>query len=183
MILFFKESGKTLAVGTEVSLNQSDVEKLVWLFGGAEWVHSDHLSGLYVGPRKEMITPWSTNAVEITQNMGINGIFRIEEFLASDTDDQIDPMLQASYQGLDQSLFTIHHLPEAVIYIDDISVYNKLEGLALSPDEIQYLDDPSNFLKLLYDEHAGLLKIVATGSSAFYIDHQFRDSLAGRKKI
>jgi len=143
MILFFKESGKTLAVGTEVSLNQSDVEKLVWLFGGAEKVHSDHLGGLYVGPRKEMITPWSTNAVEITQNMGINGIFRIEEFLAADTDDQIDPMLQASYQGLDQSLFTIHHLPESVIYIDDISLYNKQEGLALSPDEIQYLNEVS----------------------------------------
>lgn len=50
-------------------------------------------------------------------------------------------------------------------------------------DEIQYLDDPSNFLKLLYDEHADKLKVVATGSSAFYIDKKFRDSLAGRKKI
>lgn len=50
-------------------------------------------------------------------------------------------------------------------------------------DEIQYLDDATNFLKLLYDEHADRLKIVATGSSAFYIDRQFKDSLAGRKKI
>ncbi|MCK9641351.1 MAG: ATP-binding protein [Prolixibacteraceae bacterium] len=50
-------------------------------------------------------------------------------------------------------------------------------------DEIQYLDDPSNFLKLLYDEHSAQIKVVATGSSAFYIDNQFRDSLAGRKKI
>jgi hypothetical protein len=50
-------------------------------------------------------------------------------------------------------------------------------------DEIQYLDDPSNFLKLLYDEHSEYIKVVATGSSAFYIDNQFRDSLAGRKKI
>jgi len=50
-------------------------------------------------------------------------------------------------------------------------------------DEIQYLDDPSNFLKLLYDEHSEQIKVVATGSSAFYIDHQFRDSLAGRKKL
>jgi len=50
-------------------------------------------------------------------------------------------------------------------------------------DEIQYLDDPSNFLKLLYDEHSEHIKVVATGSSAFYIDNQFRDSLAGRKKI
>ncbi|MBK6947458.1 MAG: ATP-binding protein [Haliscomenobacter sp.] len=50
-------------------------------------------------------------------------------------------------------------------------------------DEIQYLTDPTHFLKLLYDEHAHRLKIVATGSSAFYIDRQFKDSLAGRKKI
>lgn len=50
-------------------------------------------------------------------------------------------------------------------------------------DEVQYLQDPTNFLKLLYDEHALNLKIIATGSSAFYIDRQFKDSLAGRKKI
>lgn len=50
-------------------------------------------------------------------------------------------------------------------------------------DEIQYLQDPSNFLKLLHDEHAEKIKIVATGSSAFYMDSSFKDSLAGRKKI
>jgi len=50
-------------------------------------------------------------------------------------------------------------------------------------DEIQYMDDPSNFLKLIYDEHSDLIKIVASGSSAFYIDSKFRDSLAGRKKL
>ena len=50
-------------------------------------------------------------------------------------------------------------------------------------DEIQYLSDPTNFLKLLYDEYADRLKVIATGSSAFYIDRQFNDSLAGRKKI
>ena len=141
MILFFQESGKTLAVGTHVSLNQSDVEKLIWLFGDAEWVQSDHLNGLFVGPRKEMITPWSTNAVEITQNMGISGIFRIEEFHEADTQTGLDPMLQASYQGLSQDLFTIDHQPESVVCIEDISAYNKQEGLALSPDEIQYLEE------------------------------------------
>ena len=49
-------------------------------------------------------------------------------------------------------------------------------------DEIQYLKDPSNFLRLQYDEHSEQIKVVATGSSAFYIDNQFRGSLAGRKK-
>lgn len=50
-------------------------------------------------------------------------------------------------------------------------------------DEVQYLSDPSNFMKLLYDEYATQLKIVATGSSAFYLDSRFRDSMAGRKRI
>ena len=50
-------------------------------------------------------------------------------------------------------------------------------------DEIQYLDDATTFIKLLFDEYSNRLKIVATGSSAFYIDKQFNDSLVGRKKI
>ncbi len=143
MILFFKKSEITLAVGTQISLNQSDVEKLIWLFGDAEWIHSDQLNGQFIGPRKEMITPWSTNAVEITQNMGIRGIFRIEEFFTPNSNKQIDPMLQASYQDLNQTLFTIDHKPESVIFIEDISSYNQQEGLALSLDEILYLDEVS----------------------------------------
>lgn len=50
-------------------------------------------------------------------------------------------------------------------------------------DEIQYLKDPSNFLKLLYDEYKDQIKLIVTGSSAFYIDRKFKDSLSGRKKI
>ena len=142
MILFFKESSKVLAVGTQVSLNQVDIDKLIWLFGGTKWIRAEHLDGNFVGPRKEMITPWSTNAVEITQNMGIQGIERIEEFTILD-DQSIDPMLQAAYNGLDQSIFTIEHWPEPVIYIEDIAAYNRSQGLALSDDEIQYLEDVS----------------------------------------
>lgn len=50
-------------------------------------------------------------------------------------------------------------------------------------DEVQYLNDPTNFLKYFYDEYKGKIKIIATGSSAFYIDRRFKDSLVGRKKI
>ena len=57
------------------------------------------------------------------------------------------------------------------------------EKITVFIDEIQYLDDATAFLKLLFDEYASRLKIVATGSSAFYIDKQFKDSLVGRKKI
>ncbi|MDO9399545.1 MAG: ATP-binding protein [bacterium] len=50
-------------------------------------------------------------------------------------------------------------------------------------DEIQYLKNPSNFLKYLYDEYSGGIKLIVSGSSAFYLDKKFKDSLAGRKKI
>jgi len=141
MILFFKKNGKAIAVDAQSSLNQYDIDKLLWLFGDAILVATDQLEGNFIGPRKEMITPWSTNAVEITQNMGIAGIVRIEEFFVSDDQTGYDPMLQAKYRGLTQSLFTIEHLPESVLHIDDIAAYNQQQGLALSPDEIQYLQE------------------------------------------
>jgi len=50
-------------------------------------------------------------------------------------------------------------------------------------DEIQYLSDPTHFIKLLYDEHRTQVKLVASGSSAFYLDQKFKDSLVGRKRI
>ena len=87
-----------------------------------------------------MITPWSTNAVEITQNMGIDGIVRIEEFHAVESKDApYDPMLQAMYHNLDQKVFTVNRKPEPLQYIDDIEAYNEKEGLALSQEEVAYL--------------------------------------------
>ena len=88
-----------------------------------------------------MITPWSTNAVEITQNMGIEGIVRIEEYFAKAVVNVIDPMLVVEFNGLDQSLFTVDIAPEKVIQIQDIAAYNKQEGLALNQEEIDYLNE------------------------------------------
>jgi phosphoribosylformylglycinamidine synthase len=143
MILFFKTTNKNLiAVGTSGKLSPKDTEKLVWLFGNAEQQEKEILKGIFIGPRKEMITPWSTNAVEITQNMGIQGIKRIEEFFPSNSEKPTyDPMLQSLYSNLEQDIFTIDRTPEPVIFIDDIAGYNKQEGLALSEDEIAYLDN------------------------------------------
>ncbi len=50
-------------------------------------------------------------------------------------------------------------------------------------DEVQYLNNPTNFLKYLYDEYRGKIKLIVSGSSAFYLDKKFKDSLAGRKII
>ena len=142
MISFFKTpQNSVIAVQSTNSLNQADCEKLVWLFGEAGYVEAETLEGWFVGPRKEMVTPWSTNAVEITQNMGITGIFRIEEFVAvPDHSAGFDPMLQRMYDGLKQDIFKIEKQPDPIIGIEDIAAYNEKEGLALSDDEISYLD-------------------------------------------
>jgi phosphoribosylformylglycinamidine synthase len=148
MILFFENrSGNVIAAGTKTDLKKDDVDKLVWLFGEARLLHKSRLEGRFVGPRKEMITPWSTNAVEITQNMGIGGITRIEEFFPVKTDNPgFDPMLQALYVNPGQELFTIDRMPDEIVRIHDIGAYNEKEGLALSQDEISYLEGLSKFL-------------------------------------
>ena len=147
MITFFETlSNDILAVGTSVNLTGYEIEKLVWLFGNATINIKEKLEGDFIGPRKEMITPWSTNAVEITQNMGISSISRIEEFHPASGKNLWDPMLQSLYKGLDQNLFTIDKKPEPVIFIDNISEYNKKEGLALNEEEIAYLDNLSRKL-------------------------------------
>ena len=141
MILFFKTQNEHV-IATEINHqpNQQEIDELSWLYGDATLMAEQALQGFYVGPRREMITPWSTNAVEITQNMNLSGISRIEEFfpVASADADQ-DPMLQRMYEGIDQNVFTVNHKPEPIKYVDNLEEYNEQEGLALSPEEIEYL--------------------------------------------
>jgi len=148
MILFFKTgTGNIIAAGSNADLSDRDIDKLAWLFGNAALLRQDTVKGIFIGPRKEMITPWSTNAVEITQNMGIGGLMRIEEFFPSVSEGPgHDPMLQAVYRDLGQKLFTIEREPEKIVYIENIAEYNEKEGLALSNDEIGYLDRLSGSL-------------------------------------
>ncbi len=147
MIIFSKnKQGKIYAVAIKNSPNQEVISKLSWLFDG-EIILTETLEGNFVGPRKEMITPWSTNAVEITQNMSIEGITRIEEFYEEESlGGKFDPMLQARYKNLDQTVFTINKKPDSIVYIDNIQQFNKKEGLALSEDEAAYLENLSKKL-------------------------------------
>lgn len=139
MIHFFE--GKCIyAIEHNLELKQGDISKLEWLLGGAKYMEARSVSGFFIGPRKEMITPWSTNATEMTRNMGIEGITRMEEFFQKDSNADYDPMLQALYKSLTQDIFTIDRQPEAIQHITDIAAYNVKEGLALSPDEIAYLE-------------------------------------------
>ncbi len=145
MIIFYQISPKKYyALKVREALSKNDKEKLFWLFGECEPVPGELVAGTFIGPRKEMITPWSTNAVEITRNMGIHGIERIEQFFVADEPAQaFDPMLQARYDGLNQDIFTINRRPEPVSFLNDIRAYNDSEGLALSDEEIEYLNGVS----------------------------------------
>ncbi|WP_395058002.1 phosphoribosylformylglycinamidine synthase [Flavobacterium sp.] len=142
MIYFFGNQTNTVfAVQSQNEISTQDISKLNWLFGDSNKIEKSVLTDFFVGPRAAMITPWSTNAVEITQNMGISGIIRIEEFekISADFTD-FDPMLSQKYTELNQEIYTINIQPEPILDIDDIATYNKQEGLALSQEEVDYLD-------------------------------------------
>lgn len=148
MISFFRSNlGNVYALESQQTLSSENLRALTWLFSGAEALKETSLEGYYVGPRKEMITPWSTNAIEIIQNMNIEGVIRLEEYFPVKGEDATyDPMLQALYCGLNQELFHVNLEPEEIKYITDIKAYNEAEGLALSPEEITYLEQLSERL-------------------------------------
>ncbi len=145
MIHFFGiPSQKVFAVSLIKALNSPDISKLSWLFGEVDLLPEKEIQGYFIGPRATMISPWSTNATEITQNMGIEGIIRIEEYLAVSQDfEDYDPMLTQKFSQLDQTLFTIDIEPEAILEIEDIQAYNLQEGLSLSDEEVNYLEGVS----------------------------------------
>ena len=162
-ITFFKTPQESIiATACDHKFTSEDIEKLCWLYGGATVIEGETLSGFFIGPRREMITPWSTNAVEITQNMAVKGISRIEEYFpVADEKAEYDPMLQRMYKGLDQDIFTINMKPAAIQSIENLEEYNEQEGLALSPEEIEYLHDVEKQLgrKLTDSEVFGFAQI------------------------
>ena len=149
MITFFKKDSRTIfMVQSTAALSSEDCDRLAWLFNGAKPMAARIVRGSFIGPRREMITPWSTNAVEISQNMGLNGILRIEEFHKVDNPDdaQYDQMLQRLYTNISAAEFEKKAKPAPIVYIEDIHAYNQSEGLALSAEEEQYLDELSKRL-------------------------------------
>jgi phosphoribosylformylglycinamidine synthase len=150
MIHFFENQSKTVFavqmqnISSAAEISTEDISKLNWLFADSHKLEKSVLTDFFVGPRATMVTPWSTNAVEITQNMGISGIIRIEEFQTVTAEfSDFDPMLSQKYERLDQNIFTIDIAPEAILEIDNIAAYNTKEGLSLSDDEVDYLDNLS----------------------------------------
>ena len=142
MIHFFgNTNSKIFAVQTTKELSTKTINKLTWLFGNQPKIEASSIDAFFIGPRVAMITPWSTNAVEITQNMGVSDIIRIEEFIvSSEGSSDFDPKISEKFNGLNQDTFSIEIQPEKVLDIDDIAAYNKQEGLSLSDEEVEYLE-------------------------------------------
>ena len=145
MIHFFGTPDvKVFAVQSVNDLTPKTIAKLQWLFGDQPKIEHTTLNSNFVGPRAAMITPWSTNAVEITQNMGIEGIIRIEAFKSSENGfTDFDPMIYEFFESLNQTTFVIDIAPEPILNITDVAAYNKQEGLSLNEDEVNYLDQVS----------------------------------------
>ena len=137
--LFFRED-EIFVVQAKGDLSASDIDKLQWLLSASRSSETV-CRGRFVGPRREMVTPWSTNATEICQHVGICGIVRIEQFsrVASGTEPHYDRMLEAVYDSLGEHTLIVDAQPEPVRAINDIESYNFEAGLALSLEEIEFL--------------------------------------------
>ncbi len=148
MVYFYSHDRRHyFAVQSESRFTVHDHRKLNWLFNGAKLCPAHKVEGFFLGPRKEMVTPWSTNAVEISRNMGIRGVVRMEEFTRVENDRvSYDHMLQQLYNGLDEAVFLLDRVPEPIRSVEDIAEYNERESLALSPDEVNYLIEVSRKL-------------------------------------
>lgn len=142
MISYFLSSERSLFIVEHNSpFTNEEIKRLNWLFGIQEGFEPQPtVKGTFVGPRSEMISPWSTNAVEIAENMGLKGISRIEELKEKEANIEHDPMLEMVYTDPNADIFTFEYEVEPIHYIDDIEAYNKSEGLALSPEEITFLE-------------------------------------------
>ena len=186
MIYFFRTPAQSvIATQADHALTAEETNELCWLYGEAQPEKEENLKGYFVGPRREMITPWSTNAVEITQNMAIKGVQRIEEYFPVDSEDaEHDPMLQRMYKGLDQDIFTVNIEPAPILHIENLEEYNEKEGLALSPEEIEYLHKVESQLnrKLTDSEVFGFAQINSEHcrhkifGGTFIIDGEERES-------
>ncbi len=149
MVLFFKDKNELIyAVDSVEGLDSKNISKLEWLFVATYLKDCKVVPNKYLGPKKTMISPWSTNAVEITQNMAVNSLKRIEVFeLLKSNSKKFDPMLFEIYSQLDQEIFKNSIIPDPLIEIENIASYNIKEGLALSKEEIIYLETLSKKIK------------------------------------
>ena len=143
MILFFGNPKlKIFAVEISKRISIESIKKLSWVLNSSI-LEVEEIADKFIGPKSSMITPWSTNAVEITRNMGLNNINRIEAFINCEISEEFDRMINEQYKTLNQNIFKNKNRPEKINFIDDLKKYNDDQGLALDDFEISYLEDLS----------------------------------------
>ena len=140
MISFFGNiKGAIYVIKSENKISSEDLKKFQWLFD-QKIIIQKIIKGPFIGPYPNMISPWSTNAVEIAQNMGISGISRIEKYKKILNEEKYDPMLFNKYKVIDHNIFQVNVIPEKIKKIENINLYNINEGLSLNSEEIDYLN-------------------------------------------
>lgn len=142
---FFRAPEVAYLLQSSRPLSESDMGVLQWLLE-ATYTAERRIEGTFIGPRREMISPWSTNAVEIISIVGIEGVARVELFREASPDAPFDPMLEARYDGLAEESLSVSGRPEEPFAVRDVRAFNEREGLALSEEEIAYLERTSREL-------------------------------------
>ena len=143
MILFFGDSkSKVFAVETSVKLSTKNLKKISWALNST-FINKNRIEEKFIGPKSSMISPWSTNAIEITKNMGVESLIRIEVFNNVKINRYFDRMIHQKYNELNQKVFTNILNAEKQLIIDNIKTYNDEQGLALDEFEISYLENLS----------------------------------------
>ena len=131
MILFFGDSkSKVFAVETSVKLSADNLEKISWALN-SPIINKDVIEEKFIGPKSSMISPWSTNAVEITKNMWVESLVRIEEFNNVIINKSFDRMIHQKYDELNQKVFANTLNPEKKIIIDNsnnLELKNKIKA-------------------------------------------------------
>lgn len=146
-VLIFENTSCVFLVQSKRELSAKEVDSLEWLFE-AKYKPKTSITGSFVGPKVQMLSPWSTNASDIVRNMGLVGITRIELFSKVEGKHAaIDHILEAFYSELSAKILSDFGEAKEVFEVVDIGEFNDKFGLALSQDELEYLEGAKASLK------------------------------------
>lgn len=142
----YKNAESYFLVISDSEMDRAQIERLSKLLD-AEQLSIRSFEGEFVGPRNEFVSPFSSNAVEICKRSGISSVLRIERFYKRiDSTLSYDRMLERTYSPLVPEDFYPKVVPTSVVQVDNISEYNRLKGLALSDQEVSYLENEAKKL-------------------------------------
>jgi len=139
MIVFFKNKDHYIyAAVTQTQLSKQALDKLHGLFQGYAYT-TESFTHSYIGPHPTMVSPWSTNVVEIIENIGIESISRVESLRPQD--ETFDPLLEFHYETIGQHIFDQTQRPHDIQWIEatHIDTYQKSQNLNLDPSEVGHL--------------------------------------------